>query len=147
MFLSLGYVIKAPLRTHKGAQKDKGRRGSLNIPCPAGLLPGSSQEPSALQWLTSTSPDTQVQAGTRIKDLEAGTPCVGSSQGCPGRARAPGSRCETCQGELMEKHLSCNGGTHHGIQGKSIWGLHRIYYGLFREGTKDRERDGFNGFR
>lgn len=32
------------------------------------------------------------------------------------------------------------------MQGKSILGLHKIYYGMIRGGTKDREREGSRQF-
>lgn len=32
------------------------------------------------------------------------------------------------------------------MQGKNIWGLHKAYNGMFREGTKAGERDGSRWF-
>lgn len=37
-------------------------------------------------------------------------------------------------------------GTHKGIQGKSFWELHGVYYGMFRGGTKGRTKEGFRRF-
>lgn len=33
------------------------------------------------------------------------------------------------------------------MQGKSIWGLHKTYYGIFREENKSGGSDGFGQFR
>lgn len=38
------------------------------------------------------------------------------------------------------------GGTHHGIKGKNVLGVHRIFYGILREDAKMRKRKGFGEF-
>lgn len=74
---------------------------------------------------------------TQIMDLEEGTPCLGTFLGCLRRASALWSTCDGHQDKSMLEPLWDLGGApayKYGIQGKSILGLCKSIYGMFRGG-------------
>lgn len=145
---------KAQLHAHKGAQKDNCR-----LQKPDNILPGSSQAHHR-GHLPIKGPATQAQrsrgaerqARTQIKDFWGTTTLSGSFQGCPSKALAPTSRCDTHHHEDWEqpsgwpfglRGLLPRGGKYRGMQGKSSSWSHRTYYRMFRRGSKRGTREGF----
>lgn len=84
---------------------------------------------------------------TQIKYSEEGFTLSRPLQDCPWRALALLSRHETYQVWSVQEYLlvlegmCCRGyGTHYGMQGKGILGLHKIYYRRLGEEPKVGER-------
>jgi len=66
--LSVGLCNKAHTHTHKGAQRDNGRRGIANNTLPW-LLPGPPQEPPAHHGPICRSPE-------KCRGIMKATPCL-----------------------------------------------------------------------
>ena len=103
---TLAYVIKAGLHAHKGALRDNDKSRAQIIPCPAAHRPIlGALSPSEAHLHKPRGAQTQGQVGTQITDLEEGTPCMGTSLGCPRRASALWSRCDIHQDKSMLEHV------------------------------------------
>lgn len=138
----LGYVVKAHLHTHRGAQSDKPRPARL-LPAPSGGHHPIKSPSAQAQWSTWAC----WQVGTQIKVFHGMSVWSRSSRTVPVEASAPRSCHETYRDVSLGaspsglRGVAVKGGdTAYGVQGKSILGWHGIYGGMSREDPKVGKR-------
>lgn len=142
----LGFLRKAHLHTHERAQRDNRAETPQTT-----LSPAISQPTPAAINPEEHRGTTSGRGEIPIQDSEGRESCLDPVQGCPSRASVPLSRSENCHHESLGTEPSfgqrmARGGTHQGMQGKNILGLHRISMRFLTEDAKMRKRKGFGEF-